>query len=129
MPTAAHVRAFYLPPHPPHTCALTHMRTHSLLFSYDSHPYFGCNKFKDKHFAHGFKYSYASSCDRFCMLQYLYCQASVQRYWTVYLMCRGPCIISIIILIYFQQDAKLHGLFIYFWTTALHVSGGISTHR
>ena len=41
---------------------------------------------------------------------------------------RGPYIASIFLLIYFQQDATLHSLFIYFWKTALHVSGGISTH-
>jgi len=33
------------------------------------------------------------------------------------------------IMIYIQQDATLHSLFIYFWKTALHVSGGISTHH
>jgi len=34
-----------------------------------------------------------------------------------------------IILICFQLDAILHSLFIYFWKTALRVSGGISTHH
>jgi len=33
------------------------------------------------------------------------------------------------LLIYFQQDATLHSSFIYFWKTALRVSGGISTHH
>ena len=33
----------------------------------------------------------------------------------------------IFLLIYFQQDATSQ--FIYFWKTALHVSGGISTHH
>ena len=43
---------------------------------------------------------------------------------------RGPCIVSIFLLIYFQQDATLHSLFtsgklLY----ALHVSGSTSTHN
>jgi len=37
----------------------------------------------------------------------------------------GPCIV-IIILIYIQRDTTLHGLF--YMETALHVSGGTSTH-
>ena len=37
----------------------------------------------------------------------------------------GPCIV-IIILIYIQRDATLHSLF--YMETALHVSGGTSTH-
>jgi hypothetical protein len=37
----------------------------------------------------------------------------------------GPCIV-IIILIYIQQDATLHSLL--YLGTALHVSGGTSTH-
>jgi hypothetical protein len=37
----------------------------------------------------------------------------------------GPCIV-IIILIYIQQDATLYSLF--YLETALHVSGGTSTH-
>jgi len=44
------------------------------------------------------------------------------------LMFRGLCIASIFLLIYFQQDATLHDLFIS-GKIALHVSGGISTHR
>ena len=31
------------------------------------------------------------------------------------------------LLIYFQRDVRLH--IIYFWKTALHVSGGTSTHH
>ena len=38
----------------------------------------------------------------------------------------GPCI-AIILLIYIQQDATLHSLF--YLETALHVSGGTSTHH
>ena len=37
----------------------------------------------------------------------------------------GPCIV-IIILIYIKRDATLHSLF--YLETALHVSGGTSTH-
>jgi hypothetical protein len=37
----------------------------------------------------------------------------------------GPCIV-IIILIYIQRGATLHSLF--YLETALHVSGGITTH-
>ena len=44
-----------------------------------------------------------------------------------FLTFRGPCIVSIFLLIYFQQDATTH--FIYFWKTALHVSCGISTQH
>jgi len=39
----------------------------------------------------------------------------------------GPCIVMIGILIYIQQDATLHSLF--YLETALHVSGGTSTHH
>ena len=38
---------------------------------------------------------------------------------------RGPCIVSIFLLIYFQQDAT----FIYFLKSTLRVSGGTSTHH
>jgi len=37
----------------------------------------------------------------------------------------GPCIVNI--LIYIQQDAMLHSLL--YLETALHVSGGTSTHH
>ena len=40
---------------------------------------------------------------------------------------RGPCIVSIFFLIYFQRDATLHISFIS-GKNALHVSGDISTH-